>query len=418
MKQITAVLIGAGDRGMENLAPYALRNPLELAFKAVAEPVQERREAFKKRYNLPREMCFSGWEELLERPRMADAAIICTGDRLHFQPAIRALEQGYHLLLEKPMAPTPEECIILGETAAKLGRVVAICHVLRYTSFFSKLKELLDQNVIGRLIAIQHNENIGYYHFAHSYVRGNWRNEKESSPIILAKSCHDMDILLWLAGADCTKIASFGELTHFKKENAPAGAPPRCLDGCPAYVDCPYYAPRIYLTEYTGWPVSVISMDPSLAARIKALKEGPYGRCVYHCDNDVLDHQVVNMEFENGVTAAFTMSAFTKDISRTIKLMGTRGEIRGAFDKDEIEILTFHDGCREVIHLDKSVYGHGGGDDGLMREFVRLLREGNNREALTSAKVSIQSHLMAFAAEKSRLENRVVYMREWENLKK
>ena len=414
MKKITAILIGAGNRGMESLASYALRNPLELEITAVAEPVDERRETFGRLHHIPDERCFASWEEVLAQPKLADAAVIATQDRLHFAPTIRALEKGYHILLEKPMAPTPEECITLSRTAAKFGRMVTVCHVLRYTSFFSKLKELLEHGVIGQLISIQHNENIGYYHFAHSFVRGNWRNEKESSPIILAKSCHDMDIMLWLAGADCIKLSSFGSLTHFKKENAPGGAPSRCLDGCPARVDCPYYAPKTYLTSYTEWPVSVISMDRSLEARTKALKEGPYGRCVYHCDNDVADHQVVNMEFANGVTAAFTMSAFTKEISRTIKLMGTQGEIRGAFEKNEIEIMNFGRGTREVIYFDKSAYGHGGGDDQLMREFVRLLQQESAQEALTSVDVSVQSHLMAFAAELSRHENRIVNPQEFE----
>ncbi|HEX3046489.1 MAG TPA: Gfo/Idh/MocA family oxidoreductase [Bacillota bacterium] len=414
MKKITAILIGAGNRGMDCLAPYALRNPLELQFTAVAEPVRERREAFGERYNVSRDRCFGDWEELLDQPKLADAAIICTGDRLHFAPAVKALEKGYHVLLEKPMATTPEECITLRETAAKYGRFVVVCHVLRYTSFFSKLKALIDDGVIGRLIAVSHNENIGYYHFAHSYVRGNWRNEKEASPIILAKCCHDLDIMLWLAGADCFKLSSFGELTHFKSENSPEGAPAKCLDGCPAQADCPYYAPKIYFTAGNEWLASVISMDRSREALMKALNEGPYGRCVYHCDNDVPDHQVVNIEFANGVTASFMMSAFTREVSRTLKLMGTMGEIRGSFEKNEIEIMNFNRGPREVIYLDKAAYGHGGGDDQLMREFVGLLQPESDWEALTSVSVSVQSHLMAFAAEKSRRENRVVYLKEFE----
>ena len=201
------------------------------------------------------------------------------------------------------------------ETARKRGKVLSVCHVLRYTPFFSKIKELLDKGCIGRLISIQHNENVGYWHYAHSFVRGNWRNSEDSSPMILAKSCHDMDIMLWLAGADCRSISSYGSLTHFKSENAPEGAPYRCMDGCPVQNECPYYAPRLYLTENTSWPTSVISADTGIEARTKALREGPYGRCVYRCDNNVVDHQVVAIEFKNDVTAVFTMSAFT-NISR------------------------------------------------------------------------------------------------------
>lgn len=413
MKKITAVLAGAGARGMDAYAPYALRHPHEIKFVAVAEPDCERREKFKKLHGISDEMCFSDWKELLDKPKLADAILICTQDRMHFEPTIKSLEKGYHVLLEKPMSNDPRECIIMGEYARKYNRVFSVCHVLRYTDFFSTIKKLLDEGRIGKLVSIQHNENVAHWHQAHSFVRGNWRNSEESSPMILAKCCHDMDILLWLAGDNCRKISSFGSLTHFKSENAPEGAPKRCLDGCPAENECPYYAPKTYLTENTGWPASVISNDTSIEARTKALMEGPYGRCAYQCDNDVVDHQVVNMEFDNDVTVAFTMCAFTKDCCRTIKLMGTKGEIRGNDIKNEIEILDFITGAREVIHLEKSKYGHGGGDYGIMHDFVRLVRDDGATQGLTSANISAQSHLMAWAAEKSRLENRVYNINEY-----
>jgi len=290
--------------------------------------------------------------------------------------------------------------------------VFLICHVLRYTDYFSYIKRVLDEGRIGRLISIQHNENVAYWHQAHSFVRGNWRNSEESSPMILAKSCHDMDLLLWLAGADCVKVSSFGGLTHFKATIAPEGAPKRCLDGCPAKNSCPYYAPNIYLTKETGWPTSVICDDMCLEARTKALKEGPYGRCVYYCDNNVVDHQVVILEFANEVTASFTMCAFTQQGGRTLKLMGTLGEIRGNMEKNEIEINYFLTGVKEVVNIKKSTDGHGGGDFGIMRKFVELVQADNGVKGPTSADKSVQSHIMAFAAEKSRLEGRVVYISE------
>jgi len=276
------------------------------------------------------------------------------------------------------------------------------------------MKKLLDDGVIGKLISIQHNENVAYWHQAHSFVRGNWRDSKESSPMILAKCCHDMDLMLWFAGADCVKIASFGSLAHFKKENAPEGSPNRCLDGCPAEKKCPYYAPNIYLTENTSWPTSAISDDASLEARTRALMEGPYGRCVYKCDNDVVDHQVISAEFANQVTAAFTMCAFTNDCTRTIKLMGTKGEIRGSMEKREIEVLDFLTGNKNIIQVGKAKSGHGGGDSGIMGAFIQNIRKGDISQGLTSAAISVQSHLMAFAAEKSRLENKVVDIKEFE----
>lgn len=412
VKKIKIVLVGAGQRGTIYTS-YALLHPDELEVVAFAEPNTERRESFSKLHGIPKEMCFQTWEELFSMPRLAEAALICTHDHLHLEPSLKALEKGYNILLEKPMSNKPEECAAISEYAQKYNRIVSICHVLRFTPFFTMLKKLIDEGKIGKLISIQHNENVGYWHQAHSYVRGNWRNSRESSPMILAKSCHDMDILLWLAGADCERLSSFGELTHFKKENAPEGASERCLDGCPHYEECPYYAPKLYITGNTGWPASVISNDTSVSALTSALKDGPYGRCVYHCDNDVVDHQVVAMEFINGVTAVFTMCAFTNEVSRTMKLMGTRGEIRGVMEKNEIEVIDFASGTKTTITLQSSQSGHGGGDMGIMKNFVKLLQNSDASLGLTSAKVSLQSHLMAFAAEKARLEKRVIDMNEF-----
>lgn len=409
MKKVRVALIGAGLRGI-NYMDYALQHPAKLEVVAVAEPVRQRRENFKVRHGLADDMCFEHWDDLLAKPKLADAVLICTQDKQHFEPTMKALQAGYHVLLEKPMSPDPEECIRMGDMASKAGLVFSICHVLRYTPFFSTLKELLDKGTIGRLMAIQHNENVGYWHQAHSFVRGNWRRKDESSPMILAKSCHDLDILLWLAGSDCVKVSSFGSLSHFTASEAPEGAPLRCLDGCPVAEECLYYAPNIYLTEDTNWPTSAISDDMSYDARYKALQEGPYGRCVYHCDNDVVDHQVVNLEFADGVTAAFTMSAFTRDISRTIKLMGTKGEIRGAMEKNEIEIIHFGSGKVERISFEDmgGHVGHGGGDMRLVKDFLKLVRSDGASQGLTSADASVQSHLMAFAAEQSRVEGKMI----------
>jgi len=416
LKKVTIAVIGAGQRG-DNYGNYALRHPHEVQFLAVAEPNPSRRAQFQRLHAIANEYCFVDWQDLLAQPKLADAVLICTQDKMHFAPAMRALEVGYHVLLEKPMSPHPDECIKMSKCAAEFQRIFSICHVLRHTNFFATLKQVLADGAIGRLISIQHNENVAYWHYAHSYVRGNWRNSAESSPMILAKSCHDMDILLWLAGAACVNISSFGSLTHFTAANAPQGAPDRCLDGCPVADTCAYYAPKSYLTGEAGWPISVISDDSSMPALLKALQEGPYGRCVYHCDNDVVDHQVVTMEFANEVTAAFTMCAFTGDVSRTIKLMGTKGEIRGIVNRDtsEIEIFDFPSKAHKIITLrsEGGPQGHGGGDFGVMRDFIRLVRTDDRAEGLTSAAISVQSHLMAFAAEQSRLERKVINMEEF-----
>ncbi|OAB40331.1 Gfo/Idh/MocA family protein [Paenibacillus antarcticus] len=414
MKKITVALIGAGLRGI-NYLEYALQHPHELEVIAVAEPIKERRENLKARHDIADDMCFESWDEFFMLPKLADAVLICTQDKQHFEPTMKALQAGYHVLLEKPMSPDPKECILMGEMASQVNRVFSICHVLRYTQFFSTIKELLNQGAIGQLMSIQHNENVGYWHQAHSFVRGNWSRKEDSSPMILAKSGHDLDILLWLADSECVQVSSFGSLAHFTADQAPEGAPLRCLDGCPVADECLYYAPNLYLTEDTNWPTSAISDDMSYRARYQALKEGPYGRCVYHCDNDVVDHQVVNLEFANSVTAAFTMSAFTRDVSRTMKLMGTKGEIRGAMEKNEIEILHFGSGKVERISFeDKGGHvGHGGGDMGLMKDFLRLVREDGKSHGITSAEQSIQSHLMAFASEQSRMDGNSVRLKDF-----
>ena len=413
MKQVTAVLLGAGIRGMDSYAPYALEHPDELKFVAVAEPDAERREEFRERYSVPKEYCFETWEEVFERPKFADSCFICTQDKMHFEPSMKALEMGYHVLLEKPMSTEADECIKMGEASKKYNRAFVICHVLRYTPFFSTMKKLLDEGAIGRIMSITHNENVGYWHQAHSFVRGHYRNSIGLSPMILAKSCHDMDILLWLAGKDCTKLASFGSLAHFRSECAPAGAPLRCTDGCPHSSTCPYYAPALYLTDDLSWPTSAVSNNLDYEHRLKALKEGNYGRCVYHCDNNVVDHQVVSLQFEDDITSAFTMCAFTNDVSRTIKIMGTEGEIRGAMEKNVIEVQRFGSDEKRLITFKPSKVGHGGGDLGIIKEFVEVVRSDGAIKGKASADVSVQGSLMSFAAEEARITNTVIDMKEF-----
>lgn len=405
MKPVTAVVLGAGSRG-STYAGFAKEYPDQLQIVAVAEPRADRRNMLADELNIPEEKRYGSWQELLAAPKMADCAFICTLDDDHTAPAVQAMELGYHLLLEKPMSNTEEECRLIVETAGRTHRKLAVCHVLRYTPFYMTLKELIDRGEIGEVTAINQIENVGYWHQAHSFVRGNWRTVRETSPMILQKSCHDMDIILWLMGRDCRKVQSFGSLRHFTPENAPAGAPERCLDGCPHAQTCPYYAPSLYLDmNRTGWPVDVITTDLSEEGRKKALQEGPYGRCVYHCDNDVVDRQVVNLEFDNGAVATFTMTAFSADFSRQLKIFGTKGQIQADMGTGEVVLHRFGEQKQEVP-IDTAVSGHGGGDYGIIRDYLRILREGG--ESKTSAAVSLQSHLICFAAERSRKEMIVV----------
>lgn len=417
---VTAILLGAGQRGYEVYGQCALEHPQNLKFVAVAEPDKARRERFAQAHGIAPEHTFESWEALLAQPKLADAAFICTQDRMHTQPTLLALEKGYHVLLEKPMSPVAGECIAMGKYAEKFNRVFSICHVLRYSEFFSAIKKVVASGKIGDVVNIKHAENVGYWHQAHSFVRGNWRNSEETSPMILQKCCHDMDIILWMMDKSCTKVSSMGSLEYFKPENAPAGAPGRCTDGCPAADTCIFNAERFYLGENTHWPVSVISEDLSLEARRRALETGPYGRCVYHCDNNVVDHQVTALEFEGGATATLTMCAFTPDCTRAIEVMGTKGYLRAEMKKfgdnsrhNEIWVSDFLTGERERIEVNDHglMTGHEGADVLLTMAFVKQVEE-HNAQGRTAASRSVESHLMSLAAEKSRVEGRQVSMSE------
>lgn len=409
MKQVTAVLIGAGLRGADAYASYALKYPNELKIVAVAEPNRERREMLAGLHGISTDYCYENYESLLAKEKMADCALICTQDRMHYEPVMTALEKGYHVLVEKPMSPEREEIMEMGRAAKKYDRILSVCHVLRYSPFFVKLKELLDQGRIGELVSIQHIESVGYWHQAHSFVRGNWSDGRTASPMILQKCCHDMDILLWLSDSHCTRISSFGSLKYFKKENASEDAPKYCLDGCRHRDTCPYYAPRFYLEHPArGDLYRAVSLDTGRESLLRALEKGPYGRCVFQCGNNVVDHQVVNIEFENQVTASFTMCAFTDKCERVINLMGTGGQIRGNMESGEIEIMDFASGDYEKIVLHKTEGGHSGSDEAMMKDFTALIAGQGKEESTSKASMAVESHLMALAAEESRITGKVV----------
>ena len=438
MKTLECAVMGAGDRGYKAYGAVAARRPDKIRFVAVAESHAERRRRFAQKFKIPAENCFNDWRELLAGPQIAPALLVTLQDSLHLEPTLQALAKGYHVLLEKPMAATARDCIALVQAAARHRRVLQVCHVLRYSRLFSRIKDLLDQGSLGDLTCIQHNENIGFWHMAHSYVRGNWRKTAESSPLILAKSCHDTDLLTWFAGTPALRVSSFGSLVHFRPENAPAGAPERCTDNCPHEKTCPYSAIRFYLdpgrikpplslltgfSSQTIWDylknpragsfTSKITMDLSREGILKALREGPYGRCVYRCDNDVCDHQVVIIEFAGGVKASFVLSAFTAMWERTLKLMGAKGEIRAADLKGRLELRTFHPLKVRRRRIGFDAFSHGRGDEGVLLDFARAVQTGAAGEALTSARNSLESHLIAFAAEESRLTGRTVEMEEF-----
>lgn len=411
---ITCAVSGFGGRGCDSYASYQLAHPDELRLVAVADPDEKRLAIAKERYHVPKEFCFHSGDELLAQPKLADVLIIATQDNEHTRYAFPALKKGYHLLLEKPISSDIGECIALREAAKEYHRIVMVCHVLRYAPFYETAHRLIVEGRIGTLQTIQASENVGYWHFSHSYVRGNWRSCAESSPVILAKSCHDMDILRWLAGVSCKKVSSFGSLGWFRPENAPAGSAERCLS-CSVKEACPYDAEKIYLTDrntgllhgHSGWPCSVlVGPNPTEAAVMQALRTGPYGRCVYHCDNNVADHQVVDLEFEGGITASFTLSAFSQECHRTLVVTGSQGEIHGDVEENRITLQRFgHPAEVFELGVPASEYaGHGGGDWRMMEELCRILRT-DDATVRTGIDVSVESHAIAMAAEESRLHN-------------
>ena len=404
------ILIGAGSRGM-TYGTWAADHGITIA--AVAEPREDRRKNAMERLGVPADMGFGDAEELLKLGKLADAAIIATMDRDHYGHVMAALDCGYDILLEKPISPDARECLEIEEKANRLGRSVTVCHVLRYTNFWGIIKDILDSGELGRITAIKHSENIGSFHMAHSFVRGNWRNDRLSSPIIMQKSCHDLDVLLWLTGAHCTKVASFGSLTQFREENAPEGSAERCLD-CLVSEGCRYDAWKAYSPVLGQWPADVVCLEQTEEALRKALKTGPYGRCVYRCDNNVCDHMSTIMEFDNGITATFSLTAQTSACHRNIHIMCTDGEIEA--DDGRREIVVRHHVANQaetfterVIHVRTNGSGHGGGDAGIMEDFTASIRSSRS-ESRSSISRSVESHLMACAIEEARITGQVVDM--------
>jgi predicted dehydrogenase len=340
---------------------------------------------------------------------MADAVLICTQDAAHAEPAIAFADLGYHVLLEKPMATTEADCRRIVEAVERADVAFAVCHVLRYTPYTALVKQVVDGGRLGEVVSVQHLEPVGFSHHAHSYVRGAWRRQGAATFMLLAKSCHDLDWLQYVVGRPIRRVASFGGLTHFRPENRPAGAADRCLD-CAVEPTCPYSAVRFYsrfLERGADWPLDALIDRYTEADLVAALRHGPFGRCVYACDNNVVDHQVVAMEFDGGPTGTFVMTAFNAGGHRRTRLFGTHGELEG--DGETVRVYDFLTETAEVLSArppgDATAGGgHGGGDWGLMDAFVRAVATGDRSHVLTGPRASLEAHLVVFAAERARRE--------------
>ncbi|MEL4504623.1 Gfo/Idh/MocA family oxidoreductase [Luteococcus sp. H138] len=405
-------IAGAGSRG-RSYANWIRQHPDRALLLAIADPTTSAAQSIALDHRLRDDSIFGSWQEMVQSQPDVNAVIVCTQDNDHVAPAIAFLRAGYDVLLEKPMAPTEPECHKITQAAEASGTIFSVCHVMRHTPLTAAIKRMLIEGRVGQIMSVEHLEPVGWWHHAHSYVRGNWCQQESSSSMLLAKSCHDLDWLLYIVGQPLAKVSSFGTLSHFTKQNQPAEAADRCLD-CPLQDSCAYSATRIYLTKARlgafDWPLDVITHDLTLAGVHQALREGPYGRCVYSCDNDVVDHQVVAMEFMGGATAVFTMTAFTEKALRKTRIFGTLGRLET--DGEEIKILDFRTGRETVTPVGfgeqiGASQGHAGGDDGLMDSFTTAVAE-RDQSLVSDASSALASHLAVFAAERSRLTGTVI----------
>lgn len=416
-KPLSIVGIGCGSRTYAYCG-IAVQMPHRYQVVAGADPIPARVERLRAITHNPAFRGFRDDQELLAAGKLADLAIIGTQDAYHVTPAIQAMERGYDLLLEKPIAPNPREVLDVLAAAERLGRKVLVCHVLRYTPFYVKVKEILASGVLGEIATLDASEGVQDFHQVHSFVRGHWSVSGKSNPMIVAKSCHDMDIISWLVDKPCRKIASFGGLHYFTAANAPAGAPARCTDGCPVGDTCPYNA-LLYTSQQRSWIPHV--MDSGLDAEPEAirawLKTSPWGRCAWRCDNDVVDRQVLALEFTGGTSATFTMTAF--DRHRTVTIRGTKGVLIGGGHLKEQTgediLVRTHLGqeTRYRVPIEIGGYaGHGGGDPGLVLALDQELAK-PARDMRSGLHASVESHMMGFAAEEARLTGKVVELAEF-----
>lgn len=414
-QRLTFLILGCGGRGV-CFADELQRHPEYGVVVGVADPDSERRDRIGDAHCVSPDMRFTTWEEALERPRMADVVINTLMDRMHAASAIRAIGQGYHMLLEKPMATTLDDCMGIESAQRKHRRVVAVCHSLRYSRVFAEMIRLLRAGAIGDIVSLDQLEGVETTHQAHSFVRGNWGNESRSTFMLMAKSCHDIDAICHAINKPCLRVNSFGSLTSFRPERAPTGSPLRCTDGCPVERACPYSAFKLYVGEAAKrlWYARHAGLAGlSETQAIERLQTSPYGRCVYHCDNDVVDHQVVAMEFAGGATATFTMTAFTPFSDRWIRVHGTEGFLKMSLEERTIDIWRYRDGVREHIDLPlQSTDGHGGADFNILAAFVDAVRRNDPEAVLTGLSESLRTHAAVFAAEKSRIERRQVDLAE------
>jgi hypothetical protein len=409
-RTIHAVIIGAGARGNRVFAELMRSHDIGWRVSAVVEPNDARRERFRQTHGLEPERAFASLDALLLSGRQGDVAFVCSPDVTHYSICAAVSAAGYDVLLEKPIATSLPDCLALIDVQRTHRNDIFVAHVLRYSPFFLTIKRIIASGEYGAVRNLRLAENVGHWHFAHSYVRGSWRRRDESGPIVLTKCSHDLDLIAWLMDSQRPAfVSSFGTVGYFHAANAPAGAAARCVE-CPLQDTCLYSATRFYVHDEPGWPFDVVTPVPgTVEERRHAIETGPYGRCVWHSDNDVCDNQTVNIQFESGAHAWFGMYALTADNTRRITVLMDGAELVGDLHRGEITVFELSgqkDLLRQrVIPLGAAEDHHGGGDLALLRTLHEYLTAGTHREIMTSLESSLASHVLAFLADESRLKS-------------
>lgn len=405
-RPVSIVAIGAGNRTNKYLE-YVKQHPDKVKLVGVVELNDIRRKHVADCFSLDASQCFVDYRDFFQHPVEADAVMICTPENMHFEPTMQAIERGYHILLEKPIAQTLEECMLIAQAARKHDVLVSVCHVLRYHPYFMKIKELVDSGELGNIISINHRTSVGLDRTAHGFVRGLWRKEEVTNPMLMSKCCHDIDFLLWLTKTPCRKLTSFGSLRWFKEKNAPEGSAARCVD-CKVESRCPFSAVDLYRVR-RDWIANFDVPEGKTIDEVieEQLRYGLYGRCVYRCDNDVVDHQIVSMEMESEVTINFSMDVFTVKDNRETHICLTEGEIDG--DETRLKVCRFRGAKEEVYDFSDLAHQpfHAGADLNIVADFIDAIRK-NRRNVVTSIEQSVESHRICFEAERSRKEQRTI----------
>ena len=405
-RPVSIVAIGAGNRTNKYLE-YVRRNPDKARLIGVVELNDLRRQKVAVEFGLDASCCYTDYRDFFRSPLKADAVMICTPENKHFEPAMLAIETGYHVLLEKPIAQTLEECMAIGEAARRKNVIVSVCHVLRYHPYFIKLKELACSGELGNIISINHCTSVGVDRATHSFVRGLWSREADTNPMLISKCCHDIDFLLWLTKTRCRKITSFGSLRWFRSKNAPEGSAERCVD-CKVEAQCPFSAVDLYRVRRDWISNFDIPQGKTIDQVIEdELREGKYGRCIYHCDNDVVDHQIVSMEMDSEVTINFSMDLFTLKDHRKTHICLTEGEIDG--NETLLRVRRFRGGAETVYDFSNLSHQpfHAGADLDIVADFIDAIHS-EEKYLRTSIDLSVESHRICFEAERSRKEQRMV----------